>query len=93
MVNAGNGLGSDSAHDCPTTPVSRRLEQLRYTTAFMTRGQCTCKASFVNENLACADRRVRRDAHWLDVGATVTEARARAMLAAAALGRISDAIP
>lgn len=37
------------AHDCPTTPVRPRPRQLKYTTAFMTRDECTHGLRFVNE--------------------------------------------
>ena len=40
-----------SAHDCQTTPVRLCSEQLKYTTAFMTRTQCTPRERFVNENV------------------------------------------
>jgi hypothetical protein len=54
-VNAGEVLANARAHDCPTTPDWLRLEQLKYTTAFMTRAQCTYRARFVNENFAFAN--------------------------------------
>jgi hypothetical protein len=50
-AKAGTAMSEAGAHDCPTTPVRLRLEQLRYTTAFMTRRQCTHRDGFVNGNV------------------------------------------
>ena len=58
-VNAGEVLANARAHDCPTTPDWLRLEQLKYTTAFMTRSQCTYRARFVNENFVITHSSVR----------------------------------
>ena len=68
-MEAGWTTTDAGAHDCPTPPpgvLERRSEQLKYTTAFMTRDECTPRTQFVNENVraraaplqsSCRDRR------------------------------------
>jgi hypothetical protein len=55
-------MATASAHHCPSTPVRLRPEQLKYTTAFMTRSQSTPRERFVNENVH-AKEATPRDLH------------------------------
>jgi hypothetical protein len=67
-IEAGRSADAASAHHCPTTPVRLRSEQLKYTTAFMTRSECTPRAKFVNENVR-APNTTRRDLRFQEAWA------------------------
>jgi hypothetical protein len=47
---AANEPNAPSAHDSTATPCRHRPSQLKYTTAFMTRSECTDRARFVKQN-------------------------------------------